>query len=73
VEDAGAQLQVAERAQVQAEERARVSRVAYRAGTTTAVEAEDAELALSQARYQLLAAGLDLGIARTSYAFTVGQ
>ncbi len=73
VEDARAQTTVAGRALNQAEERARVSRVAYRAGTTTAVEAEDAELALSQARYQVLATRLEAGIAWAALEFSIGQ
>ncbi len=73
MEDAEAQIGVAQRALAQAEERARVSRVAYRAGTTTAVDAEDAELALSQARYQVLATRLDLGISRAALDLILGQ
>jgi outer membrane protein TolC len=73
VEDARAQITVASRALAQAEERARVSRVAYRAGTTTAVEAEDAELALSQARYQVLTTRLEAGIAWAALELSIGQ
>lgn len=73
MEDAKAQITVAERALAQAEERARVSRVAYRAGTTTAVDAADAELAQSQAHYQVLATRLDLGVARAALELSLGR
>lgn len=70
VEDARAQVRLAEAAMAQAEEQARVARISYREGVATAVEAQDAELDLSRARYQQLAADLarDLAEARLEWA-----
>lgn len=70
VEDAQAQVTLAATALRQAEEQVRVARLAYREGVSTAVEAQDAELALSRARTQALNAGLDreLALARLNLA-----
>jgi len=70
VEDAQAQVALAATALRQAEEQVRVARLAYREGVSTAVEAQDAELALTRARTQALNAGLDreLALARLNLA-----
>jgi outer membrane protein TolC len=69
VENALAQVELADTALRQAQEQARVARMAYREGVTTAVEAQDAELALTRAGYQQVAAALerDLGLAKLEW------
>ena len=73
VEDTKAQVVVAERSLAQAEERARTSRVVYKAGTITAVDAGDAEVALSQARYQVLLTRLNVGVALANLPLTLAD
>lgn len=70
MEDALAQVALAATALRQAEEQVRVARLAYREGVSTAVEAQDAELALTRARTQVLNAGLEreLALARLNLA-----
>jgi outer membrane protein TolC len=73
IENARAQADVAQRALLQAEEQARVSRVAYEEGIRTAVELQGDEVALSDARYRKLAAHLDLGLAWASLQLALGD
>jgi outer membrane protein TolC len=73
VQDALARVRLADTSLAQAEEQARVARLAYREGVTTAVEAQDAELDLSRARYQVLVAGLDRDLASAELALAVGE
>jgi len=72
VEDAQAQITLAATALRQAEEQARVSRLAYKEGVATAVEAQDAELALTRARYQVLATELARETALAQLGLAVG-
>lgn len=73
VEHARAQVEVAQRALLQAEEQARVSRVAYQEGIRTAVERQGDEVALSEARYRQLSAHLELGLAWASLRLALGD
>lgn len=73
IENARAQADVAQRALLQAEEQARVSRVAYEEGIRTAVELQGDEVALSDARYRKLIAHLDLGLAWASLHLALGE
>jgi len=73
IEQAGAQIEVARRALAQAEEQARVSRLAYQEGIRTAVERQSDEVALSDARYRLLSTRLDLGLAWAALDLAVGD
>jgi len=73
IENARAQVDVAQRALLQAEEQARVSRLAYQEGIRTAVERQGDEVALSDARYRLIAARLDLGLAWASLRLALGE
>jgi outer membrane protein TolC len=73
VEHARAQAEVAQRALLQAEEQARVSRVAYQEGIRTAVERQGDEVALSDARYRKLSAHLELGLAWASLRLALGE
>ena len=56
-----------------AEEQARVARLAYAEGVITSVEAQDAELGLTAARFALLRARLDAATARAELKFAVGE
>lgn len=68
-----------ERAEVQrralgvAEEQARIARLAYREGVITSVEAEDAELALTSARFNLTRADMDAALSQAQLAFALGE
>ncbi|HJV48391.1 MAG TPA: TolC family protein [Geothrix sp.] len=73
IENARSQVEVAQRARLQAEEQARVSRVAYQEGIRTAVELQGDEVALSDARYRELSAHLDLGLAWASLRLALGD
>lgn len=73
IENARAQVEVAQRALLQAEEQARVSRVAYQEGIRTAVERQGDEVALSDAHYRKLAAHLELGLAWASLRLAMGD
>lgn len=73
LEDAQAQCALAETALRQAEEQARVARLAYTAGVVTAVEAQDAELALTRARHQKLHAALSRDLAWVALTHAVGE
>jgi len=73
IENARSQVEVAQRALIQAEEQARVSRVAYQEGIRTAVELQGDEVALSDARYRKLTAHLDLGLAWASLHLALGE
>ena len=56
-----------------AEEQARVARLAYQEGLITSVELQEAELALTAARFNRLRAQLDAALARANLRFTVGE
>lgn len=73
IENARAQIEVAQRALAQAEEQARISRLAYQEGIRTAVERQGDEVALADARYRLIAARLDLGLAWASLRLALGE
>jgi outer membrane protein TolC len=68
-----------ERAEVQrralgvAEEQARIARLAYREGVITSVEAEDAELALTSARFNLTRAEMDAALSQAQLAYALGE
>jgi outer membrane protein TolC len=68
-----------ERAKVQkhalevAEEQARIARLAYREGVLTSVEAQDAELALTSARFNKLRAELDASLAIAQLKYAMGE
>ncbi len=61
------------RALTVAEEQARVARLAYREGLTTAVEAQDAELALTSTEFAVLRAALDLATAHAELRLAMGE
>ncbi len=71
--EAQAQVRVAQGAVATAEEQARVARLAYREGETSALEARDAELGLTNARFALLRARLDVALARARLRFAIGE
>jgi len=71
--EALAQVRVAQGALATAEEQARVARLAYREGATSALEARDAELGLTNARFTLLRARLDVLLAREQLRFAVAD
>ncbi|GLH74124.1 hypothetical protein GETHLI_26260 [Geothrix limicola] len=73
IENARSQVEVAQRARLQAEEQARVSRVAYQEGIRTAIELQGDEVALSDARYREPTAHLDLGLAWASLRLALGE
>ncbi|WLT30986.1 TolC family protein [Geothrix sp. PMB-07] len=73
VENARAQEGVAQRALAQAEEQARVSRVAYQEGIRTAVERQLDEVALSGAQDRLLQAQTDLELAWAALRLALGD
>jgi outer membrane protein TolC len=56
-----------------AEEQARIARLAYREGVITSVEAEDAELALTAARFGVTRAAMDAALARAQLTFALGD
>lgn len=64
---------VQERAVRVAQEQARVARLAYQEGALTALEAQDAELALSAARFDALRARTDAAISMASLRLAVGD
>ena len=61
------------RAVTVAEEQARVARLAYREGVLTSVEAQEAELALSSAKFKQIYAELDAALAHQSLRFAMGE
>jgi len=71
--EAGDRLETERRALAVAEEQARVARLAYREGLTTAVEAQDAELALTSTEFALLRATLDLATAHAELRLALGE
>ena len=73
LEDAQAQVALAGTSLAQAEEQARVARLAYREGVGTAVETQDAELALTRARYQVLATALARETALAQVRLALGE
>ena len=73
VREARERVSVQQRAAVVAQEQARIARLAYREGTLSAVETQDAELSLTAARYALLRAGVDASLARSSLRLALGE
>ncbi len=65
--------EVQRRAVSVAEEQARIARLAYREGVITSVEAEDAELALTAARFNRTRAEMDAALAQARLAFALGE
>jgi outer membrane protein TolC len=61
------------RAVLVAEEQARVARLAYQEGVLTSVEAQEAELALTGARFKRIWANLDAAMAHESLRFAMGE
>lgn len=61
------------RAVLVAEEQARVARLAYREGVLTSVEAQEAELALTSAKFKQIYADLDAALAQQSLRFAMGE
>jgi len=56
-----------------AEEQARVARLAYREGLSTAVEVQDAELALTSTEFAILRAALDHAVAQAQLRLALGE
>lgn len=73
VREARERAAVEARAVAVAEEQARVARLGYREGVLTSVEAQEAELALTSARFNTLRAGLDAALAYESFRFALGE
>ena len=71
--EARERIDVEEHAVTVAEEQARVARLAYREGLITAVEAQDAELALTAAHFALLTARHDNAIAEARLKLATGE
>ncbi len=71
--EARARASVELRAVGVAEEQARVARLAYREGVITSVEAQEAELALTSARFNKLRAELDAALAFETLRFALGE
>ena len=64
---------MAQGALVTAEEQARVARLAYGEGAISALEARDADLGLTGARFALLRARLDLALAQARLRYAMGE
>lgn len=73
VREAQERAAVERRAVGVAQEQARVARLAYREGVITSVEAQEAELALTAARFNTLRAELDAALALESLRFAMGE
>ena len=71
-QEAADRLDTERRAFTVAEEQARVARLAYREGLSTAVEAQDAELALTSTEFAILRAALDLAVAQAQLRLALG-
>ena len=71
--DARQQLLVSRTALATAEEQARVARLAYAEGALSALEARDAELGLTSARFALLRARLELALAQARLRCATGE
>jgi outer membrane protein TolC len=72
VREARERIDVEQRALTVAEEQARVARLAYREGLITSVEGQDAELALTAARFALLRARHDGALAEARLTLAMG-
>jgi outer membrane protein TolC len=72
-QEAQERVAVQRRALAVAEEQVRIARLAYREGVITSVEAEDAELALTAARFQSTRAAADAALARAQLACALGE
>jgi outer membrane protein TolC len=72
-QEARERVAVQRRALAVAEEQVRIARLAYREGVITSVEAEDAELALTAARFQSTRAAADAALARAQLACALGE
>lgn len=73
LKEARERVRVQGHAKAVAEEQARIARLAYREGTITAVEAQDAERALTQARLGALRAAADASLAKASLTLALGE
>lgn len=73
LQEARERLSVQARAVAVAEEQARIARLAYKEGVLTAVDLQQAELGLSDARYRRLKASLDSALAQAGVRFAVGD
>ncbi len=71
--EARQQVRVAEGALATAEEQARVARLAYAEGALSTLEARDADLGLTNARFNSLRARLDLALAEARLRFALGD
>jgi outer membrane protein TolC len=72
-QEAADRVETERRALTVAEEQARVARLAYREGLSTAVEVQDAELALTSTEFALLRAALDLAGAQAQLRLALGD
>jgi len=72
-QEARERAEVQRRALTVAEEQVRIARLAYREGVITSVEAEDAELALTAARFQSTRAAMDTALTQAQLAFALGE
>jgi outer membrane protein TolC len=72
-QEARERAEVQRRALAVAEEQVRIARLAYQEGVITSVEAEDAELALTAARFQVARAAMDAALTRAQLAFALGE
>jgi outer membrane protein TolC len=73
LQEARARIRVQRQARQVAEEQARIARIAYREGTVTAIEAQDAEQALLGARHGEWKAVTDAVLARAALTLALGQ
>jgi outer membrane protein TolC len=71
--EARERVQVQQQGLAAAEEQARVARLAYREGVITSVEAQDAELGLTGARFGLLRARFDAATADAALKCALGE
>jgi len=72
-QEAADRLETERRAFTVAEEQARVARLAYREGLSTAVEVQDAELALTSTEFAILRAALDHAVAQAQLRLALGD
>lgn len=73
LKEARARLEVQLRAVAVAQEQARIARLAYREGAATSLEAQEAELALSAARFDHVRARTDAAIAEAALTLALGD
>ncbi len=73
LKEARARLEVQQRAVAVATEQARIARLAYQEGVATSLEAQEAELALTAARFDQLRARTDGALAKAALELAVGR